>query len=94
MAEFKSLDAMLAFGAQEMDGDPWMGSDAEHMQGNGLLQSSAAWHELANIRGEIHYKGRIFLVTHRPGHRGMGGMDEGSPPSVRVYLISQRTGKD
>lgn len=88
--KYKSLDRMIELGIKEMHGDPWMGSD-EYMNTSGLLSYRLAWDELHNIHGQIIYKDEIFVVAHSNGSRGMGGMDEGSPPSVMIYRVVPRS---
>lgn len=80
---YKSLDAMLAHSAPRMYGNSWQGAEI-YVQTDGTLCYRQAWDDFHNVHGNIRYKGHVFVIVHHEGCRGMGGMDEGSPPSVTV----------
>ena len=48
---------------------------------------------LEGYSGQVDYKDEIFVVTHRSGSSGMGGMDQGTPASVSITRI-QRSDED
>lgn len=53
------------------------------------------YHEMQSVRGgQVNYRGHIFVVTHLPGRRGLGGMDDGSPESVNIIKIDVPSGED
>jgi len=41
------------------------------------------------IKGQVQYRGEIFVVTHKAGYSGSGGMSEGAPNSVEIIRIKE-----
>ncbi len=72
----KALDYMIDEDKMEYYCDPWSRepdvSNFDSMQG---------------VSGQVNYNGEIFFVTHSSAKHGMGGMDQGSPASVRIVRI-------
>lgn len=87
--KYESLDMMLGHGVDKMYGDSWMREEVYVQCAGDAISTRLAWDELSPINGYLKYRGRVFVVSHSAGSRGMGGMDEGSPPSVTVYLIPE-----
>jgi len=40
-----------------------------------------------NLEGQINYRNNIFVITHTSRKYGRGGMDEDTPPGVKVLKI-------
>jgi len=74
--KMKALDYMIEEGLYDYYADTWSHDPKpEH------------YSSLSNVNGQVDYNGEIFVVTHRSGQHGMGGMDQGSPPSVSIIRI-------
>lgn len=76
-----ALDHMIDNNLTEYLCDPWMGNPQK-----------THFAEMRETRGQVNHRGEIFVVTHAGGSRGMGGMDEGSPPSVTITRIILHNG--
>lgn len=72
----EAFDHMIREGLYKYHCDPWYSEPGR-----------SHYEEVAGIDGQVRYKGELFVVTQHEGHRGMGGMDEGSPESATIYRI-------
>jgi hypothetical protein len=74
----KAFEHMIDNDLYTYSADPWCREPiAEHYE------------SLRDYNGQVDYKDEIFVVTHRSGSNGMGGMDQGSPPSVAITRIKR-----
>ena len=72
----KALDYMIDNNLWEYHCDPWYSEPG-----------ASNYASVRAIRGQVAHRGFIFVVHHANGSRGMGGMDEGSPPSVAITRV-------
>ena len=76
--EITALDYMIASSLYVYSCDPWCVSPMDdHYQ------------SASSLNGQVNYKNEIFVVSHRPGRHGRGGMDMGNPASVSITRIDK-----
>lgn len=72
----KAFDFMISTGNYEYHCDPdYISPGKENYQ------------SVRKLSGQVNYKGRIFVVLHRRGRLGSGGMDDGRSGSVDIIMI-------
>ena len=74
----KALDYMIDNALYAYRCDPWSRDP------DGLNYSS-----VETTKGQVNYKGEIFIIYHRPERHGSGGMDQGSPDTAIITRIEK-----
>jgi len=69
---------MIENGLFEYSCDPWY-----------IAPGAQNYESIKRIKGQVNYGNDIFIVSHRAGSSGCGGMSEGSPNSATIYRINQ-----
>ena len=78
MANVSAFEYMIKNNLYEYSCDPWC---VEPMKSH--------FYSTKGFSGQIGYQDEIFIVNYETGHHGSGGMDEGSPDSVKIYRIKK-----
>lgn len=81
MISIKAFEHMAENNLYEYHCDPWYAEP-------GASNYQSARH----LRGQVSYRGEIFVVTQIAGRHGSGGMDEGSPASISIIRIKVEGG--
>ena len=81
MEEIRAFEHMMEAGMYEYHCDPWYAAPGVDN-----------YRSVQYLTGQLRYKGEIFVVFHKYGRHGSGGMDEGSPASVSIIRIAQEGG--
>ena len=72
----KALDYMIDNDLWEYHCDPWY-----------VEPGASNYTSVKGVHGQVEHRGFIFVTHHAHGSQGLGGMDQGSPPSVNVTRV-------